>query len=89
MRTKIYIVPLIPQISQSILWTPSNILFERKYKAHEELSEQETVVWKNIQYTSLGQEEKDKGVKTEWQIVYGIIYIMNASNLSKHPVIGI
>lgn len=25
---------------------------------------------KNMQYTSLGQEEKDKGVKTEWQIVY-------------------
>lgn len=39
-----------------------------------------------MQYTSLGQEEKDKDVKTEWQIVYIIRYIMNKSNLSKHPV---
>lgn len=63
--------------------------FERKYKAHEELLEQGVVVWKNMQYTSLGQEEKDKGVKTEWQIVYIIRYITNKSDLSKHPVAGI
>lgn len=34
-----------------------------------------------MEYTSLGQEEKDKGVQTEWQTVYVIRYITNTSNL--------